>query len=90
MKLTLLNEERSDNPIKLDYSSIVASFFTKGKGQPNMSFALEPKVDEEDEEDKIDSLEDTVGEISATAKYGRSSNTSRANTGGGDEVLGGK
>ena len=87
MKLSLLNEERSDRPIKLDYSSIVASFFTKG--QPNMSFALEPKVDEEDE-DKIDSLEDTVGEISATAKYGRSSNTSRSNTGGGDEVLGGK
>lgn len=84
MKLQLLNEGR-DRPIRLNYSAIVASLFTD---KPNMSFALEPK--DKNEEDSIDDLEDNLENMTDVATYGRSANFSRLNTGGEDDVLGGK
>ena len=87
MKLQLLNEDY-DRPMKADYSNIIASFFTKS---PLASFALEPKESENaEQEDNIDNIEDTIDDISSAARYGRASNFTRADTGGEDEVRGGK
>lgn len=84
MKLKILNEDKPS----LDYSSIIASFFTKS---PSISFALEPKeIKDKDKDDDIEDIEDDIEDDMAVAQYGRKSNFTRINTGGEDEVRGGK
>lgn len=80
MKLKILNE---GCPILPSHKEILHSLFSD---KPLSSIALEPK----DDVDEIEELEDAVEDSISAPRFGRSSNYTRLNTNGEDDVRGGK